>query len=328
MTEARRYFRYHLRKSTPKLIIELMMVFVVLLLIPRSSTEETLIVVELMISGTMMAILMPFQEFAEFNNRRNLDTWFSLPIDRIKLGFIHYLNGALQIGSVVTFMAVGLLFRSEADSIVYYGMYALLYLTVLIMSLLLYGLLCLAFTSANTTNDGSTFVLAYIFLPSAVNLALTMTTERLSLWDWHMDSFALGMIGSLFGMESGFALGIGRDGATVGEIILDSWFASRLILNILICIAATVVMLYNFRNRHAEKVEDISDSWFGYRTLIPIYAFCAAFFTYSFAGSTLLGLVLIICYMGYRRGSKLHKSDWAVIAGYFVLSFCACGLAK
>ena len=47
------------------------------------------------------------------------------------------------------------------------------------------------------------------------------------------------------------------------------------ILNVLICIAATVVMLYNFRNRHAEKVEDISDSWSGYRTLLPIYALCA-----------------------------------------------------
>ena len=117
MTEARRYFRYHFRKSLPKLILELMMVLVVLLLIPKSYVGEEIIVIELMLAGIMIAIIMPSLEFSEFHNRRNLDTWFSLPIDRMKLGLVHYLNGALQIGTVLTFMAVGILFRLEANAI-------------------------------------------------------------------------------------------------------------------------------------------------------------------------------------------------------------------
>jgi hypothetical protein len=327
MTEARRYFRYHFRKSVPKLILELMMVLVVLLLIPKSYVEEEIIVTELMLAGIMIAIIMPSQEFSEFHNRRNLDTWFSLPIDRMKLGLVHYLNGALQIGAVLTFMAVGILFRLKANAIKNYGMYALLCFTVLAMSLLLYGLLCLAFTCANTSADGSTFVLAYLILPLAINLAVLSATTHFNWMEESIDSFAIGMPVCLFTMRTGFANAIVGDGNALSEVFHDSWFVSRLVLNILICAAATVMMLFNFRNRHAEKVEDISDSWFGYRTLLPIYALCAAFFTYTYAGSLLLGIVLIICYMGYRRSSKLHKSDWAVIAAYFLVSLLVCGRA-
>ena len=328
MTEGQRYFRYHFRKSVPKLIIELVMVLLVLLLIPKSDVEEDLIVFEMMFAGITMAVIMPFQEFSEFNNRRNLDTWFSLPIDRMKLAVVHYLNGAQHIGIVVSFMAIGLIFHAEGDTHLNFGMYILLYLTALVMSLLLYGLLCLAFTSANTNSDGSTFVLAYLILPSAISLAVTMFTQRLGMWNREMDSFAIGMPGCLFRMRSGFAEGIVKTGEGLGKVFQDSWFVSRLILNVLICVAATVVMLYNFRNRHAEKVEDISDSWFGYRTLLPVYAFFAAFSTYSYAGSALLGIVLIVCYMAYRRSTKLHKSDWVVIAGYFVLSLLLCAMVQ
>ena len=327
MTEGQRYFRYHFRKSVPKLIIELVMVLLVLLLIPKSDVEEDLIVFEMMFVGIIMAVIMPFQEFSEFNNRRNLDTWFSLPIDRMKLAVVHYLNGAQHIGIVVSFMAIGLIFHAEGGIHLNFGMYTLLYLTVLVMSLLLYGLLCLAFTSANTNSDGSTFVLAYLILPSAISLAVTMFTLRLDMWNREMDSFAIGMPGCLFRMRRGFSEGIVKTGEGLAILFRDSWFTARLVLNILICVAATVVMLYNFRNRHAEKVEDISDSWFGYRTLLPVYAFCAAFCTYSYAGSALLGIVLIVCYMAYRRSTKLHKYDWAVIAAYFLLSFFACTLA-
>ena len=70
MTEARRYFRYHFQKSVPKLILELMMVLVVLLLIPKSYVEEEIVVTELMLAGIMIAIIMPSQEFSAFPSRQ------------------------------------------------------------------------------------------------------------------------------------------------------------------------------------------------------------------------------------------------------------------
>lgn len=306
-----------------------MLVLVVLLLLPKNENSVGVVVLEIILSGILMAIIMPVQEYAEFDNRRNLDTWFSLPIDRMKLGLIHYLNGALQIGIVVIFMSVGLLFRTESGTIVYYGMYALFCFTVLILCLLLYGLLCLAFTAANTSSDGCTFIIAYLLLPAVINFARLMAAERFRLKDWAENWRAIGMIGIIFRIRLGFASEIGGFGETeerLSDLFYDSWFVSRTVANILICAAATVIMLYIFRNRHAEKVEDISDSWFGYRMLLPIYAFCAAFISFSYAGSVLLGLVLIICYMGYRRGSKLHKSDWTVIAAYFLLALALCVL--
>ena len=88
-------------------------------------------------------------------------------------------------------------------------------------------------------------------------------------------------------------------------------------------------MVFIFRKwRTAENEEDTSDSWFGYRTLLPVYAVCAACCAFSYATFALFGIMLIFCYMGYRRGTKLHKSDWAVIAVYFLLALIMCNLGK
>ena len=87
-------------------------------------------------------------------------------------------------------------------------------------------------------------------------------------------------------------------------------------------IAAAVGYVYRFAKKGAEKAGEISESWFGYRILIPIYGYCLIFLTTeSFVSvfSVLYWLIfalMIIGYVVYRRSFRLKKSDiCGIVAG-------------
>ena len=51
----------------------------------------------------VLCTIIPILEFAGFHNRKNADTMLSMPISRAKLVLVHFLNGAWQIVTLLTF---------------------------------------------------------------------------------------------------------------------------------------------------------------------------------------------------------------------------------
>ena len=83
--------------------------------------------------------------------------------------------------------------------------------------------------------------------------------------------------------------------------------------------AAAVGFFRFFGQRRAEKTEEISDSWFGFKLLIPVYAFCSLIALGGITG--LFDIVFVfVGYVIYRRGFRLKKSDW-IIMGIYVNIF-------
>ena len=82
-------------------------------------------------------------------------------------------------------------------------------------------------------------------------------------------------------------------------------------------IAAAVGYVYRFAKKGAEKAGEISESWLGYKILIPIYGYCLIFLVSDFSVlSWLIFALMIIGYVVYRRSFRLKKSDiCGIVAG-------------
>ena len=109
MASFKNYFNYIFKKSRSRLFISLVIsllitVATVDVYIYDSGDFRTVSVSFGWISFILgaLCILTPILELAHFKNRRNIDTLFSLPISKFKMGIAHYLNGIVHISSVFT----------------------------------------------------------------------------------------------------------------------------------------------------------------------------------------------------------------------------------
>jgi hypothetical protein len=85
----------------------------------------------------------------------------------------------------------------------------------------------------------------------------------------------------------------------------------------IMCFVGYVLLYSKYR---ADKAEEISDSWFGYKTLIPIFG--PLFALESFDGFSIEPIILMyIMYIVYRRSFKLKKRDYIVLAATVLLIF-------
>ena len=266
------------------------------------------------------ALLIPVLEFRKFNIRRNLDTWFSLPIDRWKLALVHYINGAIHVTAVVltafSFVATAL---SEVKCTDWGGAFTYFMLMEL-ATMLLYGFFCFAFTQANNTADGCMFIMDYAMLPMVLNIWLLEDKELRSLYS---------LMQEITGHYRSILIPGGEDFYGY-RYEMEGWNATSILgpfaLNAVICVAATVLLFVFFQRRRTEKVDGISDSWFGFRTLIPIMAVA------TLGESIILDLVLfriimiVVAYMIYRKGKRFQPSDLVVIGTYSIVLILTGGL--
>ena len=80
-------------------------------------------------------------------------------------------------------------------------------------------------------------------------------------------------------------------------------------------VACAIGYFYTFKKKGAQLAGEISNSWFGYRLLIPIYGYSLHLLT-GIEGllTILIFAAMIIGYIIYRRSFKLKTSDLIVTA--------------
>ena len=187
-------------------------------------------------------------------------------------------------------------------------------------TLLAYGFFCFVFTQANSTTDGTLFIINYLFLPTVFYVFMDQYFENTPRVFYGIVTL---MGTTSRGLESVF-WGDGRfsNSFWTAEFVTGSGselFIVNLVLNVLICGAATVFMLRLFNRKHTEKVEDVSDSWFGFRTLIPVMAVLTITSPSGLAAYTFRIVFIYVAYVIYRKGVHLKRSDYCVIAVYAAL---------
>ena len=88
--------------------------------------------------------------------------------------------------------------------------------------------------------------------------------------------------------------------------------------------ASAVGFFFTFGKKGVEKVGEISDSFFGFRTLIPLFSVCLMIFfgqTDSIISWFVIEALTLIAYTVYRRGFRYKKSDIAVLCLLIIFLF-------
>ncbi len=269
----------------------------------------------------IFATLIPILETACFKNRRNLDTLYCLPLKRIKLALAHYLSGFIQVFIIysscffTTYIYLSILETQKHSYNL--GWMLLYYFVSIVFGLVLYSIFIFLLSEANTVLDG--VIISFLWVFAA---ALIMAVA----YDYFSDLNGINLI-----QRGDFISSWGIIYAPINNItniFIDlieelSYTASRdyhtfiryYVAWVFVGIAAAVGYFYNIVRKGAENAEEITDSWFGYKVLIPIYGFSFIKMNGDIDILTIIIIAsMIIGYMVYRKSFKLKIWDYITVA--------------
>lgn len=328
MTSFKRYALYHAKSTllrgavTAAICLLLCLTFLDVTVIQENGVN-TWAYISLSILPVMLAVLafaMPLLELEGFRNRRNLDTLFSMPVSRTKMAAVHFLNGLLQITVIYSLcFACGIMRMLPAGSLLRTEMLLPYYVLTLLGGFIIYAVFCFILVQAETTADGVVLLMLYTFTPFVMLSALNMAVFREDVLYKAMNHSFL--FSPLADMASRYERMIENVHAT---LTLPAETVGMYIFWLVLGVAAVVGFFLTFARHRTEGVEGTSETWFGYRVLIPLLGMLVA----AMAGAEFILLVLTliamtVLYIIYRRSVRLRRSDLimlAVTTGVFLLS--------
>lgn len=346
MTSFGTYFKFRFKSGLLRLIAlsALIVIFVSICvgnsLVPpdsRNYPSEAPDVSILICAVIALVIALPILELSPLMNRRNLDTLYTLPVSRRKMALAHLLNAWLSFFTVYT-LAYGVACCMWVSH--YYEIFNNIWFIPLYFTLLGYGTLFLVFytfvfSQANTVFDGIAFMVGWSFVfalfVSVVSDFLHLLTgvpERFTAFvQDYIDPLEESLICFMPLDSIGYKykwvrIATYRPKDILGlPIYKESSFSPDFfvatVIWIIIAIAALAGYIYFFSKKKSEKAGGISDSPFGYKTLIPFFL---CFLTMSWGQyDSVTSIVMLLCsafvaYFVFRRSFKLKKWDIISIA--------------
>ena len=271
----------------------------------------------------VLAYVLPVMEFSFFKKRRNLDCAYSMPISRRCIGAVHYVTGAITlIGTFTTsyLLNFALLLTRGASYFNFPPMIAHYFLCV-VLGLALYSIMVFAFNEANTKGDGIWFMLLWTFAIALVMLAV----------DGIVDSNEYSLVyggcaipwGVIDSMTTSYQYIVEMDNLEYAYFWEKPECFVWFFVWCAIGIAAAVGFFLSFGKRRMERTEEISDSFFGYRVLIPAYA-VSGMLTFAELDPIVWVIIEILALLGYtiyRRGFHYKKSDIIILASLIIFLF-------
>lgn len=271
----------------------------------------------------VLCYIVPVMEFSFFKKRRNLDCAYALPISRKAMGLTHYISGAITVIGVFTLSYLQNLMLLLARGVEYFNFPPMIahYFLCVLLGLALYSIMVFAFNEANTKGDGIWFMLLWTFAIALVMLAVDGIVDN--------NEYSL--------VYGGCAIpwGVIDSMTTSYQYIVEmdhlesAYFWERpecfvwLFVWCAIGIAAAVGFFLSFGKRRMERTEEISDSFFGYRILIPAYA-ASGMLTFAELDPIVWVIIEILALLGYtiyRRGFHYKKSDIIILSSMILFLF-------
>ena len=281
----------------------------------RSTTDVTIVILYL----SALCYFVPILKFNYLQKKRQIDTYYSLPIKRETIVNVNLLVGYLQIiipYTIVYFLGMGIM-ALKADFF-HYTFYLPLYGTSILMSLGVYLFNSFIFTRGNSLLDGIILMASYSFVGMMIILIVS-STFRLRI------SSDYGCIPTLFmnatdhfedlirfyGEEKQFATSISE---------ITAW---DYIFPIILMFIGYAGLFLATKYDKAERAEQITNSYFGYRTIIPFY-FCSTIYCITLDGyyTIIFYIIIIVLYIiaeviHYRK-FKLPKKVFIIMIACLV----------
>lgn len=321
-----RYLSYRLKQSWLRTLIftVLSVIFTQNVMHSELSWEQPRsgLFIHAVILGILCTVI-PILEIAEYKNRRNLDAFYSFAISRKSLALLHFICGWIQVVAIytVTYLAgvITLLAYDTRFLLIYLIPY---YFCSLALGLILYAVFLFLFNEGNTESDGAFFCFIGIF-----ELAMILTLVDILLRDFSNSGLSLPFdtfwgcvyepIDSLTVLFQHWLHG-GEPSRGALQVQKESYMFA---LWALIGIAAVIGYFYTFIHKRAEKIGDLSTSWFGYKTMIPICTFSLFHMGFTGTGVVFVMILMLAGYFIYRRSFKLRRSDIIVFGCMLLFGF-------
>ncbi len=336
MTTFKNYLSYRLKNTLLQTVVLSVLSIIIALLSVNTYYDFTNTIREgfdcLLFSISFCATIIPFTETSAFKNKRNLDVYYSLPIGRQKLALTHFLSGIIQITIIYTisFVTVLLLLLSEINT-VQTGYLLLFYPLSLLLGFIIYSFFIFVFSKATTVLDG--IITSCLWLEAAwisANAFRIFSSQLIGGFHWGNSYYQLiyditewlhiySPIDNLTTLFYCKVLGRSTTFDLVGVESIVKYFFVMFPVIAGVGILSAFGFIRGFKNTRAERIGDISNSWFSYKLLIPLYAFSLIMIAgSSIITSTFIVISAFIGYVIYRRGFKFKKSDIIILASLVI----------
>lgn len=262
----------------------------------------------------LLCMITPIFTYNFQMDKRSVDYYFAFPLKREKLYLVKTLVGlsTVLIPFTVAFWSGFLVAVFRDGNLWQMAGFVPTYFISVLFAVCIYGIYAFVFTRANKVSDGVAFMIAYTFV---FYLIISFIDVSILESKWGRIPFDVVEIFLFFGLMtfSNYATDW-----VIGSAVVCN--ALTFIVPIVLGFAAYFLLFFLLRYQKAENAEQISESPFGYKTLIPIYTA----FMVALNGEHLL--MTIFCFIGaviatacYRRKFKFSWHYWAMIGGAVLL---------
>ena len=334
------YFKYSLKK----VLVEMLTLTVFALLVVHFSVSQSIVhwkadgVLDIRRSDLclwvpsailgVLAAVLPLLRLSAFKSRRNIDTLYSFPLSRRKMVAVQLGMGIGEMFCAFTLSYLYFIFLYKLKAGAFHLFWLLPnYFAALVGGLILYFFVAFFFWQGNTVADGIVFAIGFAGAPAlfVLDLSILFNSSLMSEAVWYLPFWHLNNTTGLFYYKAM------QDSPEVMEVMGEqlsnnaySWeldslankFYMYIVWFFVACILAAMLFYFAGRSK-AEKAGDISDSFLGYRTLVPFYGYSILLNSTERAWefSPIIYLLMIVGYILYRRGFKLRMSDWICLGG-------------
>ena len=333
MTGFKSYFRSHL-KSSGRILLYLTAITLLLTLViglndatgrewngeSYYTTYKSTINVPV-IFLCLLAYIVPVLEFSFFKKRINLNCAYSMPIARRAMGAVHYLTGAITVTLPFTLSYLLNFILVLTRGVQHYNLTPMIahYFLCIILGLAMYSFMVFAFNEANSVGDGIWFMFLWTFVAIFAVLAPYRFINLMNYFD--IPPFPWWVISELTTSYKRLIELTVPVYSYVHDFLQSPGCAFWIVTWILIGIASGIRFFLSFGKGRMEKTEEISDSFLGYRVLIPYFALTGIIATLTFTTWVIFEILALIGYTIYRRGFRYKLSDIIVLLSLFIFLF-------
>lgn len=264
-----------------------------------------------------LCYLSPALVYSFKMSKRGVDAYYALPIKKEKLYLVKTLVGLWLVLVPFTVMYwsgfLTLLFRAGNPYDMFWYLPA--YFGSALLGICLFGLNAFLFTRGNTIADGFVFMVAYIPLFLMLYEYATMA--------FHLRGRASYENFITFG-------GLIEFGTAMNDLIVRSenvtFSPLTFVVMPILGVAGYALLFILLPYEKGENAEQVSDSWFGYKILIPIYTAVLIGLNNGLNNNGLniiwfcaIAVAAIVATVVYQRKFKFDLKWWAMIGGALVL---------
>ena len=267
----------------------------------------------------LLLYVVPVLVYSFKMSKRSVDGYYSLPLKKEKLYFVATMVGLILVfvPFTVSYWGGFLTLLLREGNPYNMGYYVPAYFGGLCIAVFLYGVNAFAFTRGNRVIDGIVFMAANAFIGLLFIECMEQVID-LPHYGWRFANtfYFSGSMFTFIGEMTNLIVGqrLEADFSNVG------WWFGLPIAAGAVCYA---LLFYLLRYEKGENAEQASESWFGYKTLIPAYiALCLG----TGAGEEIYGLAMLmvaglVATIVYKRKFSLKLADWAPLAIGLVVGF-------